>query len=300
MKATQFKVKQLEGSSLPYREDANAILKQAFSAGLPSVRFFVDGTPYKFDFKRQQQTNEVTGDVLPLIKPLCLMAPPSPMFPQFGPRPAFVVRVPQGGPGTQIRAPHPKLLGKMMRVSIPLSAKVGDLIFVPIPSKTMQRIAVGCAGFTGCASVTAVASHGALGSGATALAGAALPLVVGGLAVAGVAAGTAAAVHVARQHPVKFAAGAGAFVAGLLAADYVAEHGVATAAADLAGGVGDLVEGAGTAAEAVSGWGGDLQEAVSGWGTGDWTEMLDQYDWTEAAAGEADTDYVASILDALF
>jgi len=294
MKPSVFKVKQSDGGSIPYCSDANSILKQAFAAGLPSVRFSVQGKAYKFDFKRMEQRDLMTGEVLQIIKPLGLTAPPKPLIPQLGARPAFVVRVPaEHGPGKMLRVPHPKKLGKAMRVAVPAGAKAGQLMFVPICTKWKKRASyISCGAATGAAITAGVLMNdavlGAAGAATAALvstAGGAAPFVLGGLAVAG----AVAAVHVARQHPFKFAAVGATVVGGLAAADYVADHGVLDAAGDLAEGARDAVEGVGDAA-----W--DAAEA--GWEAGEEAVEFAQdfcEHWLDSDLEQGITDIISSL-----
>lgn len=298
MKPSVFKVKQPDGGSIPYSSDANSILKQAFAAGLPSVRFSVQGKAFKFDFKRMEQRDLTTGDVLQIIKPLGLTAPPKPLIPQLGARPAFVVRVPaEHGHGKMLKVPHPKKLGKAMRVAVPEGAKAGQIMFVPINSKWKKRASyISCGAAAGAAITVGVLMNdavlGAAGAATAALvstAGGAAPLVLGGLAVAG----AVAAVHVARQHPFKFAVvGAtvvGGLAAGLAAADYVADHGVLDAAGDLVEGARDAVGGVGeaTGAAAEAGW--DAGEEAVGFAE-DFCEH-----WLDSDLEQGITDIISSL-----
>lgn len=266
---SNFKAK-VDGYWKEFNPEVNGLLKQAFALGVPSVRFCVQGQVYKFDFKRMEEKNLITGETRPMCAPLHLKPPPKPRIAAFGPRPVFAVKVPPGAAGKEIEVPHPKKLGKKVAISVPKEAMPGQPMFVPIPAswrkKAKKSLILGGGGAAvgaGAALATqelAVGGAAAAAGGSAALAGAA-PFVLGGIAVAGAVAAGAAAVNYTTKHPGKAVALGVLAVGGLAAADYVAEHGVVEAAGDLVEGVGDAVEGTAEAVgDAVEGTGAAAEE----------------------------------------
>jgi len=256
-----------------YTPEADHLLKQAFSAGFPSVRFTVHGTMYKFDFKRMQQKNLTTGDEHEILKPLWLENPEKRLISKLGPRPVFVVKVPAGSSGTKIQVPHPKQLGKFMPVLVPSDAKAGEHMFVPIPSDWKKRVKYTTAGVSGGSTVTALitgagglAGGHAIAAGGVAAGGGLLatagPVVLGGVAVAAAITAGAVAVQAASKHPRKAVLVGAAAVGGLALADHIGEHGVIETAGALADGAGDLVEGVADLAEAGVDAGDDFIDAA--------------------------------------
>lgn len=212
-------------------------------------------------------------------------------------RPVFVVRVPSDSAGTTLRVPHCKKLGRAMQVAVPNDAKVGQPLYLPVPRTGLKTKAKYAAyGATGGAAVSgttvaavalgnSAAGAGAAGAGGAAILAAGYPLIIGGVAVTGVALAAGAGVHYATKNPGKAVAIGALTIAGLAAIDHVAEVGVVEAAGDLVEGAGDLVEGAG---DAVAGAGYVAEEAVEvGEDVGEAIDdLLDVGEWIDDAAGD--------------
>merc|ERR1719499_517618 len=58
-------------------------------------------------------------------------APSTPVVPA---GPTFCVKVPAGSAGTTIHVPHPKAKGSLIPVSVPATARAGQVMLVPIPA----------------------------------------------------------------------------------------------------------------------------------------------------------------------
>jgi hypothetical protein len=294
-----------------YKPEVNTLLTEAYKNGVPSVRFRAQGEMYKFDFEANELRNLSAVISFPMRPPagvdrpnsprsrtstrerLCsaLVAPISVAHDSYrgrDVRPVYAVRVPEGAVGRVINVPHPKKLGKAMRVTVPSEAKVGELFFVPVPRTKMKTSAKVVVGTTVGAGVGAVAvaigdsaaagaagGAGALGLGGAAIAGAA-PVLLGGLAVAGAVAVGVAGVRYATKNPRKVAAIGALSIGALLLADHVAEVGFVEAAGDVAEGIGDVAEGAADAIE----WGTDVGEEM-------FDAAVDAGDWIEGAADDA-------------
>jgi hypothetical protein len=254
------------------------------------MRLNIKGQMYKFDFEKMEQKNLVTLETSEMRPPHDIQRPArSSLFevenlrhpwskgrkslretvrPQ---RPVFVVRVPEGGPGSTIRVPHPKKLGKALTVAVPQEAKVGQPLFLPMPRtqvRTKVKYAAGgaAAGTTGTAVGIAIGqtTGGVAAGGALATVGTVAAVSLAGVAVAGVAVAAGVGVHYATRNPGKAVAIGALTIGGLALASHVAEVGVVEAAGDVAEGAGDLFEGAADAVDT----GEDLAEALID--TGDW------------------------------
>lgn len=55
--------------------------------------------------------------------------------------PTTVVNVPPGGPGTTIKVPHPAVPGAFIDVNVPVTAKVGQAMLVPVPPEAAATLA---------------------------------------------------------------------------------------------------------------------------------------------------------------
>eukprot|EP00418_Pyrodinium_bahamense_P000262 CAMPEP_0179016010 /NCGR_PEP_ID=MMETSP0796-20121207/3095_1 /TAXON_ID=73915 /ORGANISM="Pyrodinium bahamense, Strain pbaha01" /LENGTH=323 /DNA_ID=CAMNT_0020711679 /DNA_START=27 /DNA_END=995 /DNA_ORIENTATION=- len=294
-----FKV-EFDGRLKDYASGVNNLLKEACDFGIPSIRLRVRGEMYKFDFEHMEMKNlnAVTNHrmVAPhnserpgpdsmkdnLKKPLsvCMRTLRSSLKLQ---RPVYVVRVPEGSPGTTIRVPHPKKLGKALAVAVPREAIVGQPLFVPVPRTGMSELkyAAGGAAVAGAAAVASELATGCAIGGVGAGAAIGAPAVLGGFAIAGAVAASAAGVHYATRKPLK-AAAVGALTIGALAlADHVGDVGVVAAAGDVAEGAADLVEGVrsgiGDVADGIGDFAdgvGDAEDAfVGAWDeAGDWLD----------------------------
>lgn len=264
----------IDGKWQDYAPQCNQFLLEAYAAGCPSMRLNVKGQMYKFDLEKMEQINLNTLAVNKLRAPDNAERPQkSSVFllenlrhprskgrkslqekirPQ---RPVFIVRVPPNGPGTTIRAPHPKKLGKAMPIAVPADAKVGQALYLPMPKtrmKTKVKYAAGgtALGTTGAAvgialmEATSITSAGGVAAGgALATVGTVAAVSLGGVAVVGAVVAAGVGVHYATRNPGK-AVAIGALAIGALAlADHVADTGVVEAASDAAEVAGDVVEG---------------------------------------------------------
>jgi len=270
---------------LQYKPEVDELLGQAYCGGLQKVIFSVRGIMYKFDLEHMQQTNLGTLDAAEMRAPHNL---PRPVVAQrccswdkvksaFSHRSVYVVRVPRGSPGTIIEVPHPKKLGKAMRVGVPKDAHVGQALFLPVPRKRINRaMACGAGATVGAGAVVlgvtlsseaggaVAAAGGAVATGVAAV-GPAAPFIIGGVAIAGALAVSAATVHYATRYPTKAAAVGALAIGGLALSDHVAEVGVAEAAGDLAEFGGDLAEDAHGAAAGVFDGADRFAEEVQPW-----------------------------------
>lgn len=271
----------IDGKWQDYTPSANKVMQEVYMAGVPSLRLHVAGHMYKFDFKKMQQTNLNTLEVCDIRAPGDLVRPQAPLLTMDNlthpttrgfqsvalklQRPVYVVRVPEGGPGTTIHVPHPKKLGKALPVSIPNDAKVGEALYIKVPRMGLKKrylaggAAAGAGGGLACGVIASNSTClGASAAGAAGLA-AAGPVLAGGVAVAGAVAAGAAAVHYATRRPLQAAAIGAVALGGLAFADHVGEVGFAAAVGDLAEGAGDVVEATG---DFVEGTGDVLDEGL--------------------------------------
>jgi hypothetical protein len=248
------------------------------------MRLNVKGQMYKFDFEKMEQRNLSTLETCEMRAPGGMERKERPsLFKMenltnplskgrksltenvWKTRPVLVVRVPEGKAGEIIEVPHPQNLGKALDVAVPSDAKTGQPLFVPVPAKHLHKKVgknvkygvVGVGGATAGAIGTAVVMNstgaavggGAAAGGAGAVLAAGAPVALGVAAVAGVGLGVGAGVHYATRNPGKAVVIGVLTLGALVAADHIAEVGVAEAAGDLVAGTGDLVEGAGDAVE---------------------------------------------------
>jgi len=199
-----FQVK-LGGEWKDYSNQEDKILKRAFMAGFPNVKFQLRGQNYEYDFKKMVQTNKETRKSRAIRSPNKWKAPKTPLVP---PGKTTVVNVPPGSPGTTIQVPYPGKRGAFIAVNVPASAKPGQAMLVPVPD--------------------APTSTGTSATGA----GAASPAPRSGWSTGGkVAAGTAALVGVG-----------GAAVGGAILGDHIAEHGLDATLDAVGDGLGDAGE----------------------------------------------------------
>jgi len=303
-----FKAK-VDGRWQDYASQCNQLLLEAYAAGCPSMRLNVKGQMYKFDFEKMEQRNLVTLETSDMRAPHDAQRPTrnslfdvanlrhprsrgrkslqDAVHPQ---RPVFVVRVPEDGPGSTIRVPHPKKLGKAMAVAVPCEAKVGQPLFLPMPRtqmKTKLKYAAGgaAAGTTGAAMGVAIGqtAGGAAAGGALATVGTVAAVGLAGVAVAGVVVAAGAGVHYAVRNPGKAAVIGALTVGGLALASHAAEVGVVEAAGDVAEGAGDFVEAAADAA----GDGIDIAEDFA-------EDLVDTGDWVGDFADDT-VDIIAEL-----
>lgn len=255
----------VNGEWQPYCNDACGILQQAYEAGFPSVRFSVKGIAYKFDFKRKQQKNLVTGEIWEMEAPSTLKRQSSGLFSRT--EPAFVVKVPEGAAGKNIQVAHPKKLGKFMKVAVPAGTPAGQNMFVPVPSgfRKKTRLSFYAVGATASAGVVgasvALGTEGLVAAGgagtAAAVVGVGAPIVIGAVVGIGVVGAGALAVHTAVKNPKKAVAAGVVVLGGLAVAAAVAEDGVGETVGGLAEGLLEVGDGVGDAVDAI----GDAVEA---------------------------------------
>lgn len=277
-----FKAK-VDGRWEDYASQCNRFLLEAYQAGCPSMRLNVNGHMYKFDFHTMEQKNLSTLDICEMKAPhnaqrsmrsslwdiTNLRHPRSKgrkafrdtVRPQ---RPVFVVRVPENGPGTIIRVPHPKKLGKTMTVAVPAVAKVGQPLFVPMPRTQLETkvkylaggAVVGTTSAAAAVTISEVAG-GAAAGGALATVGGVVAVACGGVVVVGAVVAAGVGVHYATRNPGKAAAIGALTIGGLALAAHISEVGVLDAAGDVAEGAGELLEGVGDVAEDMMDFAGD-------------------------------------------
>lgn len=254
LRPSSFKVK-VEGNFRNYGPETNGLLSRAYIAGFPSVRAYVGGQFYKFDFKRMKQRNLYTGEDSEMLAPIG--APKKEYSRLFGERSVLAVRVAPGSAGDTVKVPHPRKLGKALTVDVPIGATSDQIMFVVMPRQWKKKFALTSAalGFGGGAAVGAAAAAGGnagIAGGATAAGGAivavGLPALLAGGAVLAAVGGTAAMATYAYKNPGKAA------VVGLVGAAALT---IASGEEGALGALGEAAETGGTeiraAADAVGG-----------------------------------------------
>jgi len=129
MPAANFQVR-LSGQWKDNKGNEDKILKRAFLAGFPNAKYRLRGQQYQADFKNMSQKNVRTGRVREIRPPHKWNQPEKPIV-ESGP--TMCIKVPPGSPGTVIQIPHPKAKGQFISVTVPLRAKVGAAMLVPVP-----------------------------------------------------------------------------------------------------------------------------------------------------------------------
>lgn len=114
-----------------YSNAEDKILKRAFMAGFPSVRFVHRGQSYTYDFRKMIQINAESRKERQIRAPRKWKQPSKPVCPA---GPTTVITVPPGSPGTTILVPHPRSKGAFIAVNVPRNAKPGQAMLVPVPS----------------------------------------------------------------------------------------------------------------------------------------------------------------------
>merc|ERR1719359_621804 len=76
------------------------------------------------------QINPESGKERQIRAPHKMKPPSKPIVPS---GPTMVVKVPPGGPGTQIAVPHPQNKSVTFAVDVPKTARVGAAMIVPVP-----------------------------------------------------------------------------------------------------------------------------------------------------------------------
>merc|ERR1719235_3138244 len=76
------------------------------------------------------QINPESGKERQIRAPHKMKPPSAPIVPS---GPTMVVKVPPGGPGTQITVPHPQDKSVSFVVDVPKRARVGAAMIVPVP-----------------------------------------------------------------------------------------------------------------------------------------------------------------------
>merc|ERR1719502_1288567 len=79
------------------------------------------------------QFNTDSGKERKIRQPLKWKPPAKPLVPA---GPTTVINVPPGSPGTTIQVPHPRAKGAFISVIVPVSAKPGQAMLVPVPPVT--------------------------------------------------------------------------------------------------------------------------------------------------------------------
>lgn len=212
----------LGGEWKDYSHQEDKILKRAYMAGFPNVKFHLKGhgalcQNYLYDFSKMVQINRDTGKERKIRQPLVPAGPTAkprkwkaPLKPLVPAGPTTVVTVPPGSAGRTIQVPHPRLKGAFISVHVPSSAKPGQAMLVPLPAEATVTTKGTPEPASEKSSGTATpADKGCSGGGWS----------TGGK----VAAGTAAAVGVF-----------GAAVGGAILGEHIAEHGL-DATVDAAG-----------------------------------------------------------------
>jgi len=128
---------QLGGEWKNYLGQEDRILKRAYMAGFPNARYTFRGHRYDTDFKRMTQKNVETGKERQIRPPYTWKgkAPSKPVVPA---GPTFCVKVPVGSAGTTIHVPHPKAKCSLIPVSVPATARAGQVMLVPIPAAAAE------------------------------------------------------------------------------------------------------------------------------------------------------------------
>merc|ERR1719454_2520947 len=78
------------------------------------------------------QINRDSGKERKIRQPMKWKQPAKPLVPA---GPTIVVTVPPGSPGTTIQVPHPRVKGAFISVNVPASAKPGQAMLVPVPTR---------------------------------------------------------------------------------------------------------------------------------------------------------------------
>lgn len=143
--AGTFQVK-LGGEWKDYSHQEDKILKRAYMAGFPNVKFHLKGhgslcQNYIYDFRKMVQLNKDTGKERAIRQPLTPAGPTTaarkwkaPSKPLVPAGPTTVVNVPPGSAGKTIQVPHPRVKGAFISVRVPASAKPGQAMLVPLPA----------------------------------------------------------------------------------------------------------------------------------------------------------------------
>jgi len=127
--ASHFQVK-LNGTWKNYDVEQDSILKCAFLAGEPTAIYSLREHRYECDFKKMVQKNVQTGTMREIRPPHKWKPPKGPVS---KPGPTTCVTVPPGAPGTTIQVPHPHSKTATITVTVPPTARVGQVMLVPLP-----------------------------------------------------------------------------------------------------------------------------------------------------------------------
>jgi hypothetical protein len=128
----KFQVK-LGGEWQDYGANEDKILKRAYMAGFPTASFRLRGQNYLYDFVKMRQVNSDSGKERSIRQPRKWKAPAKPLVPA---GPTTVITVPARSPGTTIQIPHPCIKGAYISVCVPASARAGQAMLVPVPSRS--------------------------------------------------------------------------------------------------------------------------------------------------------------------
>eukprot|EP00403_Amphidinium_massartii_P022454 CAMPEP_0178398122 /NCGR_PEP_ID=MMETSP0689_2-20121128/14611_1 /TAXON_ID=160604 /ORGANISM="Amphidinium massartii, Strain CS-259" /LENGTH=299 /DNA_ID=CAMNT_0020018877 /DNA_START=100 /DNA_END=999 /DNA_ORIENTATION=- len=121
---------ELSGMWKDYARDEDKILKRAFLAGFPNCKFTLRGATYEYNFRSMLQKNLTTGKERKIRAPFRWRQPSKPIVPK---GPTVCIKVPPGSPGTTIQINHPHAKGAKINVAVPVTAKVGQAMLVPVP-----------------------------------------------------------------------------------------------------------------------------------------------------------------------
>lgn len=245
---------QLSGRWADYQGNEDRILKRAYLAGFPNARYTLRGQTYEVDFKGMTQKNQKTGKGRSIRPPHRWKPPAAPIC---QPGPTTCIKVPEGAPGTTIQVPHPRAKGQYIAVDVPVTARAGQAMLVPVPAVTEAPPMPSAAPEPAAVPEPSAppAPSAASAPSAPAPAPKPAPPEKGGKKGWSTGAKVAAGVTGA-------AAVGGLAVAGVVLGEHIAEEGWDAAIAD----VGDWFEGAGETiadgAEAAVDWVGDAADAT--------------------------------------
>lgn len=122
----------LEGHWQDYDEQEDRILKRAWLVGQMNVRFQLRGQRYEYNFENMRQKNLNTKKERSIRPPPGLRPPKHALLPT---GPMTVVTVTDGQQGEVMTVPDPNNPGQTINVHVPLGAKPGSKMAVPLPAK---------------------------------------------------------------------------------------------------------------------------------------------------------------------
>jgi len=143
---------QLAGKWTDYGRQEDNILKRGFLSGADNIRFRLRGQHYVYDFKNMVQKNTDSGKERTVRPPHKFRRPPGKIA---GDGKVKFVKVPPGAAGTIVYVTHPEHKGEKFPVAVPVGAKPGAPMLVPVPEKkesgwsTGAKVAAGTAAAVG-------------------------------------------------------------------------------------------------------------------------------------------------------